>query len=296
MSRVNGFPRRGPNAGVPTPGLVLRADSAHGPLTATVLIFILVSLTLGGYMLDPPSVGSARSAALLAAVHENINVAVSPPPSSAQILRAALVRSAGGVETYAYDAVHDSAPDKDLAAIGALSAPKSTLGSYAVEVTPGGHAYAVLAHSAHQARQTPVAGYDAGAPTSRPNVGESAKPVPISTSGVATKTADVGLSTRGLVPGAGTRLVPEGIPGGWRISGTKTPGGVRYYDPANPGNSVRVMQGSPNSQYANSQSPYVRWQKNGQPLDVNGNKLDTANTPEAHIPLDQFQFLPELFR
>lgn len=104
---------------------------------------------------------------------------------------------------------------------------------------------------------------------------------------------DIGLSDRGLVPAAGTRVRPPGLPHEWRIVGTRGNGGTRYYDPSNPGNSVRVMQGSPNSPFPNSQAPYVRWQRNGQPLDINGNPLPSANVPEAHIPLDQFRFLPE---
>jgi len=56
------------------------------------------------------------------------------------------------------------------------------------------------------------------------------------------------------------------------------------------------MQGNPNSPYPNSQAPYVRWQQNGQPLDMYGNKLPSKYDPAAHIPLDDFKFLPELFR
>jgi|GEM_PF-2224196 len=77
--------------------------------------------------------------------------------------------------------------------------------------------------------------------------------------------------------------------------GPNSGGGVRYYDPSNPGNAVRVMQGSPTSPYPNSQVPYVRWQRNGAPLDVNGNVLSMANVPEAHIPLQDFTFLSEVF-
>ena len=79
------------------------------------------------------------------------------------------------------------------------------------------------------------------------------------------------LHTRGFRPPAGTRSVPEGIPEGWRIRPTRGEGGVRYYDPKNPGNAVRVMPGDPSSQYPNSQEPYVRWQRNGQALDADGN-------------------------
>jgi hypothetical protein len=70
-----------------------------------------------------------------------------------------------------------------------------------------------------------------------------------------------------------------------------------YYDPAVPykGNQVRVMPGDPSSPYPNSQAPYVRWQLNGQPLDANGNVLPTKMSPDAHIPLNQFNFKPELF-
>jgi len=131
------------------------------------------------------------------------------------------------------------------------------------------------------------------APTARPKAEApegSAPPKP----GVAAKT-DVGLSTRGLSPAAGTRIRPAGIPDAWRVTGTKSPGGVLYRDPANAGDSVRVMQGNPNSPFPNSQGPYVRWQKNGQPLDQFGNQLPSAKVPEAHIPLSEFRFLPEVF-
>jgi hypothetical protein len=55
------------------------------------------------------------------------------------------------------------------------------------------------------------------------------------------------------------------------------------------------MQGNPNSPYPNSQAPYVRWQRDGQPLDMYGNKLPSAKDPAAHIPLDDFTFLPWVF-
>jgi hypothetical protein len=106
---------------------------------------------------------------------------------------------------------------------------------------------------------------------------------------------DVGLSTRGVRPLPGTRVRPEGIPEDWRITNTDSLGGTRYYDPSNPGNSGRVLQGTPSSPFPNSRARYVRWQKNGQPLDMFGNKLPTAQLPDAHIPLDDFTFLPELF-
>jgi hypothetical protein len=70
---------------------------------------------------------------------------------------------------------------------------------------------------------------------------------------------------------------------------------VWYYDPTNKGNAIRVMPGRPSSLYPNSQAPYVRWQFNGQPLDVNGNVLPTKFSPDAHIPLQDFRFTPQVF-
>jgi RHS repeat-associated protein len=99
----------------------------------------------------------------------------------------------------------------------------------------------------------------------------------------------------GFSPPPGTRRIPKGIPGSWRIRPSKGNGGVLYYDPRNKGNSVRVMPGNPHSPYPNSRAPYVRWQKNGQPLDACGKVLPTSKTPDAHIPLPEFKFNPELF-
>jgi RHS repeat-associated protein len=103
------------------------------------------------------------------------------------------------------------------------------------------------------------------------------------------------LISKGISPAPGTRVRPEGIPENWRIRPTDTKGGTHYYDPSNKGNSVRVMQGNPNSPYPNSQTPYVRWQNNGKPLDSSGNVLPTAKSPDAHIPLQDFKFRPEVF-
>jgi hypothetical protein len=70
---------------------------------------------------------------------------------------------------------------------------------------------------------------------------------------------------------------------------------VWYYDPTNKGNAVRVMQGKPTNPFPNSQSPYVRWQRNGQALDGNGN-IVPKRTPDAHIPLPDYKFNPEIFK
>jgi len=104
------------------------------------------------------------------------------------------------------------------------------------------------------------------------------------------------LPSRGFVRSAGTLPRPAGIPADWRVAPSRSGGGIRYSDPTNPANSVRVMPGNPSSPYPNTQAPYVRWQKNGQPLDINGNMLPTKKSADAHIPLGDFRFLPEIFR
>lgn len=113
-------------------------------------------------------------------------------------------------------------------------------------------------------------------------------------------------NTGAMVPGAGTVMddsgklypadplsKPDGIFDDWMTRPSLDNKGVRYTDPTNMGNEVRIMQGDPNSKWPNSQKPYVRWMNNGQWLDVNGNA--TTSLEEAHIPLEDFEFMPEIF-
>ena len=103
-----------------------------------------------------------------------------------------------------------------------------------------------------------------------------------------------GLETRGVHPAPGTRVIPEGIPDGWRIRPTDTKGGVRYFNPKNPNEEVRVMQGKPGSPYPNSQAPYAR-QRNtaGTYLREDGTLSPLPRgglrDEDAHIPLDKFK-------
>ena len=100
----------------------------------------------------------------------------------------------------------------------------------------------------------------------------------------------------GTRPLPGTRIRPKGIPSSWRVQSTKVEGGTKYVDPTNTRNSVRVMQGNPNSKYPASRLPYVRWQKkNGEALDRKGNVV-SPDSDAAHIPIDQFAFDINLFR
>ena len=102
-----------------------------------------------------------------------------------------------------------------------------------------------------------------------------------------------GFEPHGVNPLPGTRVRPEGIPDGWRIRPTQGKGGVEYYNPKNPNENKRVMQGNPNSPFPNSQGPYVRQR------DASGTYLRQDGTPspwpkgglkdpDAHIPLQNY--------
>ena len=86
---------------------------------------------------------------------------------------------------------------------------------------------------------------------------------------------------------------PAGIPEGWTTRPADNGNGTKYTDPDNTGNEVRVMQGRSSSNFPTSRQPYVRWMNNGQWLDRSGNV--SSNKAETHIPLDEFEFDPEIF-
>ena len=87
-----------------------------------------------------------------------------------------------------------------------------------------------------------------------------------------------------------------GIPDNWVMKPTKKGGGVRFIDPNNPNNNVRVMPGNPESAFANSRQPYVIRYKNGAPVDKNGNAIPSSTganqnrSPDLHVPLTEFKF------
>jgi len=132
-----------------------------------------------------------------------------------------------------------------------------------------------------------------GSAATAPGAGVGTSSGSASTASSGTIPPDGGLAERGFRPPPGTRVRPSGIPGEWKVRPTKKGNGVLYSDPKNPGNSVRVMPGKQSSPYPNSQKPYVRWQKDGQALDQNGNPVPKT-TPSAHIPLGNFKFGPVL--
>ena len=107
-----------------------------------------------------------------------------------------------------------------------------------------------------------------------------------------------GIEGRGTRPAPGTRVKPDGVPESWRVRPTTGVGGVEYYNPRNPNQSIRVMQGNPNSPHPNSRGPY------GRQRDKSGTYLRSDGTPspmskggrydsDAHVPLRDFKVTPE---
>ena len=97
-------------------------------------------------------------------------------------------------------------------------------------------------------------------------------------------------------PLPGTRIYPEGVPSNWRIRNTNSPGGIRYTNPKNPNEEIRIMQGNPNSPYPNSQNPYARQRDNsGSFIDSEGNRVNKKD-PSGHIPLNIFKVNKEAIK
>jgi hypothetical protein len=92
-------------------------------------------------------------------------------------------------------------------------------------------------------------------------------------------------------PAPGTRMRPPGVPQDWFPGPSQSRGGVKYQDPGNPHNYVRVEQGDPNSPFVNSRAPYVRDVRNGQYRDAKGNVVP-KHDPAGHIPLKEYEYLP----
>jgi hypothetical protein len=86
---------------------------------------------------------------------------------------------------------------------------------------------------------------------------------------------------------------PVGVPESWVQQPSDKGGGVKWINPENKHDQVRSMPGNPNSSNPRQQQPYVVqvWGGN-KALDVNGNVV-VPNSPESHIPTDQFIFRPK---
>ena len=88
---------------------------------------------------------------------------------------------------------------------------------------------------------------------------------------------------------------PKDVPEEWQKASSRKGDGIKYIDPKSGGSTyIRISRGKPDSTNAGQRIDYVRWQRNGKSLDKNGNVVP-KNSQEAHIPLEDFKFKPELF-
>ena len=111
------------------------------------------------------------------------------------------------------------------------------------------------------------------------------RPSVLSGANISSKTGQA-IPGKGISPAPGTRVRPPKVPKSWKATSAKK-GGVKYSNPKNPHDNIRVMQGNPRSKFQNSKQPYVRVQENGHSVDIHGNTVP-SNSAEAHIPLDSF--------
>ncbi len=88
---------------------------------------------------------------------------------------------------------------------------------------------------------------------------------------------------------------PDGVPEEWVEKISDKGEGKKYIDPNNKGNDVRIQRGNPESNFPSQRNDYVKWKRNGQWLDKNGNPV-LGDSPEAHIPFEEFNFDAELFK
>ena len=88
----------------------------------------------------------------------------------------------------------------------------------------------------------------------------------------------------------------RGIPESWHITvTTRKPEkpGLMYFDPAKKkADHVRLKPPEPSSQRKPARGWHIRWNRDGKPLDKNGNVLDTADCDAAHIPVEDFYYKP----
>ncbi|TAE34228.1 MAG: hypothetical protein EAY65_03025 [Alphaproteobacteria bacterium] len=89
---------------------------------------------------------------------------------------------------------------------------------------------------------------------------------------------------------------PKGVPATWIRQPSKKGDGVKYIDPKSKGHTdIRIQKGDPNSPNLGQQKNYVKWKKNGQWLDKNGNPV-SGESLDSHIYIKDFTFNRDLFK
>jgi hypothetical protein len=88
---------------------------------------------------------------------------------------------------------------------------------------------------------------------------------------------------------------PKGVPKDWIQKPTKYDNGTMYEKPGSGGKTkVRIMKGNPDAVSKGQRRDYVRWEVDDKSLGKYGNFVKGASK-ESHIPLEEFEFKPELF-
>lgn len=98
------------------------------------------------------------------------------------------------------------------------------------------------------------------------------------------------------IPRGDTFKRPKGVPKDWVREPTKDKNGVIFIKPGSRGHTyVKIKKGAPNGSQAGQRVDNVRWQRNGQSLDKNGNPVP-RKSEESHIPLEEFTFKAEIVK
>ncbi len=66
---------------------------------------------------------------------------------------------------------------------------------------------------------------------------------------------------------------------------------MQFFNPGNFHNSIRIMPGNPTSPYPNSRVPYIRMQKDGDALGIDGDIVDRESA-EAHVSAATMRKIP----
>jgi hypothetical protein len=87
-----------------------------------------------------------------------------------------------------------------------------------------------------------------------------------------------------------------GIPKNWKMTPSKKNGGIKFTDPNNSNNHIRVMPGQKNSKFENTRDPYVIRYINGSPVNEYGKKIPIPSgsqqnkSDQLHVPMSKFKF------
>lgn len=77
------------------------------------------------------------------------------------------------------------------------------------------------------------------------------------------------------------------IPSTWLSRPSRSGGGIRYYNPENPVEEIRLMPGNPDSPWLDSRKPYMRIRTQSGFVDANGT---VSSDPVAtHIPITSIE-------